>query len=133
MAVRDGADLLQHQGHRLEIAAYGAKGEQPANVTLECVDCGEVLWEPPLDDDDEVRGEWTLVGSTIGDWIAYGMSLGYCSAECCDTHNVTPMHPSEEQAREEGWDPCCHVVRLGRPEDWDVSSSNGLTDGSPLT
>jgi hypothetical protein len=30
------------------------------------------------------------------------------------------MHESEEQAWEDGGDPCMHVVRLGSPDDWDI-------------
>lgn len=39
--------LLEHRGHEIEITYYGTmpKDERrlPENVTLECLDCGEVL------------------------------------------------------------------------------------------
>ena len=57
---------------------------------------------------------------TFNQWIEMGVGLGYCSPQYCQTHDATPMHPSEEAAWEAGSDPCCHVVRLGVESDWDV-------------
>ena len=52
-------------------------------------------------------------------WLRIGVALGYCTEQYCMTHDSTPMHVTEERAWEAGADPCCHVVRLGRPEDWE--------------
>jgi hypothetical protein len=53
-------------------------------------------------------------------WLAVGIEQGFCSEPFCNTHDGYPMHSTEEDAWEEGWDPCCHAVRLGQPEDWAV-------------
>lgn len=42
--------LLEHKGHALTVATYG-KGEVVYNVSLECADCGEVVWDEELDDE----------------------------------------------------------------------------------
>ena len=52
------------------------------------------------------------------DWLDYGMKHGYCSDQFCSTHDVAPMHETEEQEWQQGGDPCMHVVRLGCSEDW---------------
>ena len=54
------------------------------------------------------------------EWLRFGIEHGYCTEQFCNTHAGYPMHDSEEQAWEEGSDPCAHMVRLGSPEDWDV-------------
>ena len=58
---------------------------------------------------------------TFEQWLNYGVKHGYCSEQFCDTHDGAPKHESEEQAWEEGSDPCMHMVRLGQPSDWDIS------------
>jgi len=35
-------DLWQHFGHKLELATYGDKKD---NISLECVDCFEIIWD----------------------------------------------------------------------------------------
>ena len=57
---------------------------------------------------------------TFDEWLDQGVALGFCTEQFCNTHDVMPMHPSEEAAWEEGWDPCCHLVRLGSPKDWRI-------------
>lgn len=52
------------------------------------------------------------------EWIKYGIENGFCTQQFCMTHDSSPQHETEERAWEEGSDPCCHVVRLGTPEDW---------------
>ena len=42
--------LLEHKGHSLTVATYG-KREEVWNVSLECNDCNEVVWDKDLDDD----------------------------------------------------------------------------------
>jgi len=37
------AELLQHRGHRVEIAAYGPDHAAPENISIECLACMEVL------------------------------------------------------------------------------------------
>lgn len=39
-------DLKKHVGHKIEVVHYGPEHEyegDPANVSIECVTCGEVL------------------------------------------------------------------------------------------
>jgi len=57
---------------------------------------------------------------TFEQWLRYGSGRGYCSEQFCSTHDGAPMHESEEQAWEDGGDPCMHVVRLGSPDDWNI-------------
>ena len=59
---------------------------------------------------------------TFSQWLKIGRKYGYCSEQFCFTHDPAPMHESEETAWEEGYDPCCHVVRLGEPKDWEVTA-----------
>lgn len=43
MSAFDYDSLRAHIGHKIECVCYGKKGQDPHNVALECVDCGEVL------------------------------------------------------------------------------------------
>ncbi|TRZ51292.1 MAG: hypothetical protein D4S01_05105 [Dehalococcoidia bacterium] len=36
-------DLRAHIGHKIACVCYGADGEDPENIALECEDCSEVL------------------------------------------------------------------------------------------
>ena len=54
------------------------------------------------------------------EWLQYGIDNHYCSNQFCSTHDVAPMHETEEDEWEDGGDPCQHVVRLGSIEDWVV-------------
>ena len=60
-------------------------------------------------------------GKRFDRWVRYGVKHGLCSEQFCMTHDASPMSESEDAAWEEGWDPCCHVVRLGTVDDWQVS------------
>jgi len=55
----------------------------------------------------------------FNEWLKYGVDHGFCSEQSCQTHAGIPMTQKEEEAWDEGLDPCAHVVRLGTPEDWD--------------
>ena len=55
------------------------------------------------------------------DWLRYGIERGYCTHVFCNTHDGYPMHESEEEAWDEGYDPCAFMVRLGTSDDWDIS------------
>ena len=54
MSAMSYADLRTHLGHRIECVGYGDAGN-PQNVSVECVDCYEVLLD--FDCDDEPRKE----------------------------------------------------------------------------
>lgn len=45
MSVSKTSELLEHLGHEIEIVSYGDI-DCPRSVTIECIDCGEVLLEP---------------------------------------------------------------------------------------
>lgn len=55
-------------------------------------------------------------------WLRQGIANNYCSEQYCNSHDLGPLHESEWEALDEGWEPCNHVVRLGSYDDWDVSS-----------
>ena len=42
MAVSNYAELLEHNGHEIEISGYGFP-DPPMNVALECMTCSEIL------------------------------------------------------------------------------------------
>lgn len=52
-------------------------------------------------------------------WLEYGISQGYCTNVFCNTHDGYPMAESEEEAWDEGFDPCAFMVRVGPVADWD--------------
>ena len=53
------------------------------------------------------------------EWLAYGITNGFCSEQVCETHAGVPLSPTEQELWDEGYDPCCHVVRLGTEKDWE--------------
>lgn len=46
-------ELIQHYGHEIEIAYYGDKNN-PNSVTIECLDCFEVLIDCEEEEEDYV-------------------------------------------------------------------------------
>lgn len=58
-------------------------------------------------------------------WLAIGREHGYCSLPTCETHDGVPMSELEQDAWEEGEDPCVHVIRLYEsPEHMEEVESN---------
>jgi hypothetical protein len=49
---------------------------------------------------------------TAEEWLKYGWERGYCGPALCATHDGFPTDPEEEEALDEGYDPCMHLVRL---------------------
>ena len=45
-------------------------------------------------------------------WLAIGREHGFCSLPVCETHDGVPLSMMEQDAWEEGDDPCVHVLRL---------------------
>lgn len=45
-------------------------------------------------------------------WIREGVKWGWISEPVCETHEGAPLNMREEQAFEEGDDPCVPVVRV---------------------
>ena len=52
---------------------------------------------------------------TIDEWLAIVIKNNWCSDTVCSTHDSLPMTEEEEEAFDEGSDPCVHVVRLYEP------------------
>lgn len=39
---------LEHVGHNVELVYYGK--DEPLNISLECIDCFEVVWSEDIDE-----------------------------------------------------------------------------------
>lgn len=52
------------------------------------------------------------VTMTFDAWIKYGISMGWCGAPVCSTHDGIPTSAIEDEEYEQGGDPCIHVVRM---------------------
>ena len=52
MSVNTYDELRAHIGHKIECVCYGADGEDPDNIALECVDCSEVLVSYDQDEEE---------------------------------------------------------------------------------
>ena len=48
----------------------------------------------------------------FNDWLFKGISAGWVSTAGCSTHNPLPLRAWEEQAFENGEDPCITVMRV---------------------
>jgi hypothetical protein len=66
----------------------------------------------------QIEGCYAEPEMTFEEWLAYGVRLGFCTEQYCETHEGSPMTEEEQQEFDEGGDPCIHVVRLGSEEDW---------------
>lgn len=49
---------------------------------------------------------------SFDEWIAFGISMGWCGPPVCHTHDGVPTSVEEEEMWDEGTDPCIHIVRL---------------------
>jgi len=49
---------------------------------------------------------------TFDEWLLVGIGKGWVSPVVCQTHDGVPMMPEEEEAWEDGWDPCIPVLRV---------------------
>lgn len=45
-------------------------------------------------------------------WLKFGVRRGWCSDDCCSTHDGIPMTADEGEALLDGNDPCIYIVRL---------------------
>lgn len=49
----------------------------------------------------------------FGTWLQLGINKNWITEPFCTTHDGDPyMTKEEEEAWEEGGDPCCHVVKF---------------------
>lgn len=49
--------------------------------------------------------------STFSDWYEAGKAAGYCGPIVCNTHDGTPTTAAEDEAFEDGDDPCVPTIR----------------------
>lgn len=66
----------------------------------------------------------------VHEWIDYGIERGWVTAACA-THDGIPMTGDEEDAWEEGLDPCQPVLRVwfdGKPSDDVPPVADGSAD-----
>jgi hypothetical protein len=49
---------------------------------------------------------------TFDEWMAFGITKGWCGPPVCYTHDGLPMAEQEDMEFAEGQDPCLHIVRL---------------------
>jgi hypothetical protein len=49
---------------------------------------------------------------TFEEWLTYGVTEGWVSMGVCETHDGVPMTPEEQDADEDGWDPCIPGLRV---------------------
>lgn len=40
--------VIHHIGHNAEIVTYGRQKNEPWNVSIECIDCGEVIYDEDI-------------------------------------------------------------------------------------
>lgn len=48
----------------------------------------------------------------VEEWLDYGAQRGFCGPPVCATHDGTPTSADEDDAFEDGDDPCLHIIRL---------------------
>ena len=54
----------------------------------------------------------------LAEWLEYGKKQGWIIPQVvCNTHDGTPMTPTEQNQFEEGEDPCIHVIRIFESEE----------------
>lgn len=49
---------------------------------------------------------------TFEEWHGIGYAEGWCSDIVCATHDGLPSTEEEDEAWEQGWDPCVPALRL---------------------
>lgn len=45
------------------------------------------------------------------EWLHTGVTSGYCGPIVCFTHDGLPLTEAEEEAWDEGYDPCVWIIR----------------------
>ena len=53
MSVNSYHELRKHIGHEIKCVCYGIKGDDPANIALECWTCDEVLVDYDLESEEK--------------------------------------------------------------------------------
>lgn len=54
---------------------------------------------------------------SFDDWIAVGIKKGWCGPPVCYVHDGLPTTQSDDEAWDNGDDPCIHVIRLYEDEE----------------
>jgi hypothetical protein len=55
-------------------------------------------------------GKWKIM--SYEDWLKVGLLQGWCGPSVCSTHDGVPTSLEEDDAYDDGEDPCIHVLRL---------------------
>ena len=61
-------------------------------------------------------------------WLKEGLDSGYCGPIVCFTHDGLPMTEAEEEAWDEGYDPCVWIIR---PYECSIEKTAVETNHSP--
>jgi hypothetical protein len=64
---------------------------------------------------------------SLNEWLRIGRDLNYCTNIVCEIHDGVPLTQEEEDAFEEGEDPCVFVVRINTDR-LDVHPFSGPAD-----
>lgn len=59
---------------------------------------------------------------TFDEWLAIGITSGFCSPPVCNTHDLLPVTSAEDELWDDGGDPCLPAVRL-----WLADEQDGTT------
>ncbi len=51
--------MIAHVGHDIECVTYGRPGETAVNVSIECIDCAEVIIDADIEIPEPDKGETT--------------------------------------------------------------------------
>lgn len=52
----------------------------------------------------------------MDEWLEYGIKRSWCGPPICMTHDGVPTTEDEDNAWDEGEDPCIHIVRMYHDE-----------------
>ena len=54
---------------------------------------------------------------SFDDWITIGIERGWCGPPVCYVHDGLPTTKSDDDAWDQGEDPCVHIIRLYEDEE----------------
>ena len=61
---------------------------------------------------------------TFDEWMQYGIDMKWALPVTCANHDGVPMDEEEEDAIDEGHDPCINVIRVCQPSEYDGIYNN---------
>lgn len=121
----DRIDALEAATLRAYVPLATSTARQPYTSRIARNALAEVLGLPVVGVDE--------VGTTLDerDWIDYGVRQGWVT-EACLTHDGLPTTDEEDEAFEDGEDPCQHVLRLWPDGQPPKRRSRELENGQPI-